>query len=205
VRSIQNGRIEVDRLHRTTQELHDEFRRSELCVGDVVLAIRGSFDRAAVVPPELTGGNVSRDVARIAPKSMLHSAFLAYYLGGPHAAAFFSRAARGVGVRGVNIGDLRKMPVPVPSERQQQQTVARIEHTQSVIAAMTTEIDAALRRAQTLRSSILKQAFAGGLAYQDPADEPASTLLEAIVAKRDSSNGQKPTKARGQRLRKVTA
>jgi restriction endonuclease S subunit len=205
VRSIQNGRIEVDRLHRTTQELHDEFRRSELCAGDVVLAVRGSFDRAAVVPPELTGGNVSRDVARIAPKSMLDSTFLAHYLGGPHAAAFFARAARGVGVRGVNIGDLRKMPVPIPSKRRQQQAVTEIERILSVIAAMTTEIDTALRRARTLRRSVLEQAFTGRLVYQDSNDGPASALLEDIAAKRDSSNRQKPTKGRGQRQRKVAA
>ena len=53
VRSIRNGHIDTDALHRTTQTLHDEFRRSELRAGDVVLADTRSFDRAAVVPTDL--------------------------------------------------------------------------------------------------------------------------------------------------------
>ena len=44
------------------------------------------------------------------------------------------------------------------------------------------EIDAALARAEALRQSILKDAFAGRLVPQDPQDEPASDLLARIGA-----------------------
>jgi type I restriction enzyme S subunit len=39
--------------------------------------------------------------------------------------------------------------------------------------------------ASRLRQSILKCAFEGGLVPQDPADEPASVLLERIRAERE--------------------
>jgi type I restriction enzyme S subunit len=184
VRSIRAGQIDANALHRTTQELHNEFRRSELRAGDVVLAIRGSFDRAAVVPAGLAGANVSRDVARIAPKEVLEPTFLAYYLGGPGAYDYFSRAARGVGVRGVNIGDLRTMLVPIPPIDQQRETVSHVEHRLSIVAAMGAETDAALSRGAALRRSILDQAFSGRLVPQDPDDEPASVMLERIAAAR---------------------
>ena len=47
-------------------------------------------------------------------------------------------------------------------------------------------IAANLARAERLRQSILKQAFEGKLAPQDPNDEPASVLLEQIRAKRQA-------------------
>ena len=46
------------------------------------------------------------------------------------------------------------------------------------------EIDAALRRSEALRQAILKKAFTGQLIPQDPADEPASALLERIRKER---------------------
>ena len=184
VRSIKNGRVDVESLHRTTRALHDEFKRSELRAGDVVLAIRGSFDRAAVVPVQLEGANVSRDVARIAPLPVLDSSYLAHYLGGPVAYRYFARAARGVAVRGVNIGDLRTMPIPLPPLEEQKRIVAEVEKRLSVIDVMRASIERAERRSAALRRSILERAFRGELVPQDPSDEPASVLLDRIRAER---------------------
>jgi len=184
VRSIRQGRIDVSSLHRTTQALHDEFARSELRGGDVVLAIRGSWDRAAVVPDELTGANVSRDVARIAPGDDLDARYLAHFLASPVARRYFAAAARGVGVRGVNIGDLRKLPIPVPPLREQRGIVTRAERDVSAIDALDSGIQRAQRRSALLRRALLERAFRGELVPQDPSDEPASLLLERARAER---------------------
>jgi len=184
VRSIKAGRIDLESLHRTTQELHDQFRRSALSPGDVVLAIRGSFDRAAVVPAELVGANVSRDVARIAPLQDLDPAYLAHYLAGPDAFRYFAAAARGVGVRGVNIGDLRRMPIPLPPLADQRRIVAELEQQLSLIDALRAAVESAQKRSAALRRAILERALRGELVPQDPADEPASVLLERIRADR---------------------
>jgi type I restriction enzyme S subunit len=56
---------------------------------------------------------------------------------------------------------------------------------------MEAEIDAALSRADALRQSILKRAFAGNLVPQDPTDEPAPTLLTRIKAERAKAEKNK--------------
>ena len=54
------------------------------------------------------------------------------------------------------------------------------------------EIDANLARADALRQSILKKAFAGQLVSQDPDDEPAQALLARIRASRGGDSTTKP-------------
>ena len=53
------------------------------------------------------------------------------------------------------------------------------------------EIDVSLARADALRQSILRKAFAGQLVPQDPDDEPASALLERIRAERAKTPGKR--------------
>jgi type I restriction enzyme S subunit len=184
VRSIRKGRIDLDALRRTTEALHNEFRRSALQEGDVLLAVRGSFDRAAVVPPQLDGANVSRDVARIAPLPTLDAQFLSYFLVSIPARNFFQRCARGVAVRGVNIGDLRKLETPLPPIEEQRRISAGLDRDLSVVESVERAIDATAARSVALKRSILERAFTGRVVPQDPSDEPASVLVERIRAER---------------------
>jgi type I restriction enzyme S subunit len=65
----------------------------------------------------------------------------------------------------------------------------------SAISALEADIDLNLQKAEALRQSILKKAFAGELVPQDPADEPASELLARIRAEREAVAAQ-PTKTK---------
>jgi len=62
--------------------------------------------------------------------------------------------------------------------------VAEVERRLSVVQEVETVIAANLAHAERLRQSILKRAFEGKLAPQDPNDEPACVLLERIKAQR---------------------
>lgn len=70
------------------------------------------------------------------------------------------------------------------SLHEQQEIVRLLDERFSVIEENEREIDAALKRSEALRQSILKKAFTGQLVPQYPSDEPASVLLERIRAER---------------------
>ena len=163
VRDIRDGRIDVAGLNRTTQELHSQFPRSHLKAGDVLIAVRGSYDRSAVVPPDLTDANISRDVARLAPLEGLVSEFLALYLHSPPVLAHFRRIARGVAVKGINISSIRELSIRVPTVPEQHRIVAEVDRRLSVVDAMSAMLKASHERSYGLRQSILQEAFAGRL------------------------------------------
>ncbi len=69
---------------------------------------------------------------------------------------------------------------------EQRRISAEVESRLSFVDELEATVDANLKRAERLRQSILKQAFAGMLVPQDPNDEPASVLLERIQVERQN-------------------
>lgn len=67
---------------------------------------------------------------------------------------------------------------------QQKEMINNLEQKLSVGEQIKKDIIQNLKRAETLRQSILKKAFSGKLVPQDPNDEPASILLEQIKAEK---------------------
>ena len=55
VRDYPNGEINEDKLLLTSEEIASEYARSKLCSGDLLLSIRGSVGRTAIVPDSLHG------------------------------------------------------------------------------------------------------------------------------------------------------
>lgn len=74
--------------------------------------------------------------------------------------------------------------------------VERIRRELEVIDRQRASILTAMTRLATLRRSVLAAAFSGQLVLQDPADEPASVLLERIAVE--------PAEAKPPRRKRVT-
>ena len=96
-------------------------------------------------------------------------------------------------VDGLNTGSLIQhmftsqlvdFPLPLPPLVEQERISIEVERCISVADEMEKAVEQSLKRAKRLRQSILKRAFEGKLAPQDPSDEPASTLLERIKAEK---------------------
>jgi type I restriction enzyme S subunit len=101
----------------------------------------------------------------------------------------FARVAAGVGINHLSAAKFAALTVPVPPLLEQEIIVSEVEQRLSVIEATENYIAASLKRASRLRHSILKEAFIGRLVPQDPADEPASVLLDRARQARAALNG----------------
>ena len=113
-------------------------------------------------------------------------------------------ASSSAGQHNVSLSLIHRMAVPVPPLAEQHRIVAEVERRLSVIQQAETAVEASVQRAERLRQSILKRAFAGELVPQDPRDEPASVLLERIRAQREAEQAVSATKKRPARRRRAT-
>jgi type I restriction enzyme S subunit len=88
----------------------------------------------------------------------------------------------------LNIADIRTLGIPLPPQNEQSEIVLKVDQMLSIVEAIEDVIEDNLKRAERLRQSILKEAFAGRLVPQDPSDEPASVLLERIWEEKEKQS-----------------
>jgi type I restriction enzyme S subunit len=126
VKDIIEGQINEAELLHTDPEIHRKYDRAELKEGDLLFSIRGTVGRMAFVPPQLEGGNITQDTARIRPEK-IDATYLRYYLETDIARTYFKRHKIGQAVQGVNLEALREAPVLVPSREEQEKIVSVVK------------------------------------------------------------------------------
>jgi type I restriction enzyme S subunit len=97
----------------------------------------------------------------------------------------------------LNLGIIKAWRIPLPSREEQREIVRLIETALTWIDRLASEGTSARKLIDNLDQSILAKAFRGELVPQNPADEPASELLQRIHPERKFSSTQ--PSGRGQR------
>jgi len=182
VKDMKKGRLESSTLQRTSPKIAAAYSRSSLRAGDLLIAIRGTYGRVVEVPEWLDGGNITQDTARLDLAVDLQRSYVRVVLESPATQRVLKKVARGVAVKGVNIGDLRLLPIPLPPVSEQARLAETCEDQISVLDQQEAATGVGLAHLPRLRQSILKWAFEGKLVNQDPNDEPAEVLLDRIQA-----------------------
>lgn len=98
----------------------------------------------------------------------------------------FARYTHATTLPSLPLSKVRRILIPLAPAAEQHAIVEAVEEQLSVVDRLEADIDAKLAAAVTLRQAVLRDAFAGRLAPQDPDDEPASALLARIAAERQA-------------------
>lgn len=95
-----------------------------------------------------------------------------------------SRVKTTAGQTGISGDDLKKTPIPLPPADEQLAAIELLDERLDEIEKLSRATELALQQSTAQRQNLLRAAFAGQLVPQDPADEPASALLDRIRAER---------------------
>lgn len=162
--------IEASALKLVSPEIEFDYQRTRLQGGEVLLAIRGSVGNAAVVPSTMRGCNISREVAMIPVIDCVSAEYLSYVLQSPQGQRLLLGKVRGVAQKGINLADVRRFPVSLPSHVEQKEIVRRVEKLFTFAALLEAKVTAAQFRIDRLSESILARAFNGELTADWRAD-----------------------------------
>lgn len=173
--------IETAEFKSISPDISAQYGRTILQGGEVLVNVRGTLGGVAVVPKEMRGWNVSREVAVVpVDKQRVLPAFLAYWIASQRSQRWLARVEKGVAYTGINIEDLRALPVACPPIDEQREAVRRVESLFALADSIEARWRASRAQIERLTPSLLAKAFRGELVPQDPNDEPASALLARL-------------------------
>lgn len=142
-------------MQRISSELDNEFRRSRLKGGEVLLSIQGTVGRVAIADSTLTGANISRTIAVIEPDDRLLNLYLVYLLekiardGGFYSAGSTRES--------LNISTIRNMKIYCPPVIEQKRIIEIIDTLDRIVA----KTENAIVVGRNLRSGLLSDLLSG--------------------------------------------
>ena len=178
----------------------DQYRAFGGEAGDVLVAQTGTrfkrdYGHFIVLKEDHRGILINQRIACLSPTEMLNPDFLKFF---SHLATFkdhfFGHETGGVNQGNVGLAGIMDAPMALPSRTEQDAIVSRLDAAFSWIDRLAADASSARKLINHLDQSVLAKAFKGELVPQDPADEPASALLERIKA--ESAAAPKPKRGR---------
>jgi type I restriction enzyme S subunit len=153
---IKNGEIALD-LPFVTKEKSDEYARTIIEQGDVLIALVGYPGESAKVPESLNGANISRAVGLLRPGRKILSDYLVCYLNSPVGRKNFLTPSAGSAQLVVNLKDLNLLQIPLPGLAEQESIAAILSDIDAEIAALEARRD----KTRALKQGLMQELLTG--------------------------------------------
>ncbi|MCX5082730.1 restriction endonuclease subunit S [Streptomyces sp. NBC_00401] len=137
-------------------EHFDTLRNHEVAQGDLILASLGEvLPRVAIVPKLGSPAIVKADVIRARIHKSVSTKWVLYALLSPPIRRYTASRIKGVGRPRLGLGEIRKLPIPVPPIPEQQRIVETLEDHLSQLDSAVSNLDRAQAWSIPLRRSAL--------------------------------------------------
>jgi type I restriction enzyme, S subunit len=158
--------IKTDKLNRTdiarvNVSVDAEGTRSSVSKGDILVTITGAnVTKSALVPELGEVAFVSQHVALLKLCLPDTAEFVfSWIVSSANGRKTLEKWAYGAGKPGLNLEQVRALPIALPPLVEQSRIVAELDRQLSILYDVEAEVDSNLRRAQTLRGAILSKSF----------------------------------------------
>ena len=156
--NVRFRKLDLSGIRSVEASLSNEYSRTILRGGELLMNIRGTLGGCALVPRHMAGYNIAREVAVIPLTRHVLSRFVLDVISSPYFERITANSLRGIAYRGLNLGFLRRFPVPLPPLAEQHRIVAKVDE----LMALCDELENGLREGLDQREQ-LAAAMAGAM------------------------------------------
>lgn len=158
---VKEGRIDTANIRTVTQEVSNEYSRTVLDGGEVLINVRGTLGGCAVVPLEMKGYNIAREVAMISPSESILNHYLMYFFLSKAFITYEERHLAGSVYIGLNIEMLSACPITLPPINEQAQIVEFLDKTTSDMNILIEKKGQLLDELEALKKSLIYEYVTG--------------------------------------------
>ena len=162
-KNIRDNILTFDKKAFVSEEFNQKNKKSILKEDDVLLVQSGHIGHSAVVPKEHEGHNCHAMIVISTDKLLLSGTFLSLFFQTNIMKQKFSEIRTGSTVPHLNCKDVRELSIPLVDVDTQNQIVQHFKVLHEYFHSLINTYEKKVANLAALRSSILKQAFSGGL------------------------------------------
>jgi type I restriction enzyme S subunit len=200
VTDFRNMSVSSEDLRYIDETTHRAIKRYTISESDLYISIAGTIGKVGLIPPHLSGANLTENAAKITELRNVRKTYLSYALNSTPAQDQIEEYITSSGQPKLALFRIEKLAFPLPPLEEQDEIVVRIENLFRRAEVIEQRLNRATHVADKLTQAILAKAFRGELvpteaelARREGRDyEPASVLLEKIKKEREKE--MKPTR-----------
>ncbi len=128
--NVLDGRVDLKNVVYITEEKNRQLSASEALPGDILITMRGTFGRAAILPDSITKANMNAALCRIRLQCPELSDYLMWYLNSQIAYKQFKRHGTKAVQDDLNLGYIKALRVILPDERSRNDILSRLLNAQ---------------------------------------------------------------------------
>lgn len=166
---LRNGEILSSQLRTITEEFSQQYKRTLLKGGELLVCLVGQPGQVGVVPGSLASANIARQVGLVRLRDDVDTRFVSYFLLSPPGKAGLGGYTGGSVQQVINLRDLKKVCIPLPASQDEQARLsAKIRNVGKGTEQLASVAKAKLSALDELKQSILQKAFTGQLTAKSP-------------------------------------
>ncbi len=114
---IKAGNIDRSSLRTISKEVSEQYKRTLLKGGELLVSLVGNPGEVAIVPAELAGANLARQVGLVRlDEKRVNKTYVQYYLRSPQGKGQLAANSLGSVQSVINLKELKKLEIPLPEK-----------------------------------------------------------------------------------------
>ena len=155
--NVEENGYNLHGIKRVTKSFHSQHQKSCLQVGDLLTIQTGDIGVTTVVPQDFVGANCHALVISRLDKKSTDSIFYCQYFNSEKGRIAFKEIETGTTMKHLNVGDMIKLPLPVPPLPEQRAISAALSDSDALISGL----DRLIAKKRDIKLAAMQQLLTG--------------------------------------------